>query len=284
MQVPCGRCIGCRLDYASGWATRMMHEASLHQNNCFITLTYNQDHLPRDTSLDHSHFQLFMKRLRKYIAPQKIKYYMCGEYGDKNGRPHYHAILFGYNFDDWIYLHDSEKGNPIYTSPTLERIWQKGFVQVGEVTYDSCAYVARYVMKKINGKQKDEIDEDTGLRHYERYEHDDLTGEVIRIVEIEPEYSTMSRGGRSGNGIAHDWINTYASDIYPKDHTHINGMPRKSTRYYDNQLKRLNPDMYDDIKAERARKGYESQDNSPERLEVRENLAKAKNKRLIRSL
>jgi len=119
IELPCGQCIGCRISHSKQWAMRCVHEASLYDNNCFITLTYNPENLPPDCGLIKSDFQKFMKRLRKSYPSNKIRYYQCGEYGDKNNRPHYHALLFGFNFDDWVYLFDSPGGEQIYTSPTF---------------------------------------------------------------------------------------------------------------------------------------------------------------------
>ena len=188
LELPCGQCIGCRLERSRQWAMRCVHEASMHDDNCFITLTYNPENLPPDCGLIKSDFQKFMKRYRRAFPGKEIRFYHCGEYGDANNRPHYHAVIFGHNFDDWMYLFDSPSGEPIYTSPTLERIWGHGFVTVGSVTFESAAYVARYVMKKINGPLKEKIDEKTDLKHYERVNA--FTGEIIEVM---PEYSTMSR-------------------------------------------------------------------------------------------
>ena len=139
--IPCRQCVGCRLEHSRQWAMRITHEASQHSDNVFITLTYDSDNLPPDCSLRKSDFQKFIRSLRKRTK-KKIRYYHCGEYGDRNNRPHYHAILFGHNFDDWVYLFDSPSGEPIYTSPSLERIWKKGFVTVGTVNFQCAGYVA----------------------------------------------------------------------------------------------------------------------------------------------
>jgi hypothetical protein len=163
IEISCGQCIGCRLTRSRHWATRIVHEAQCHDENVFITLTYNPENLPPDCGLRKKDFQDFMKRLRKAFPNNKIRYYHCGEYGDNTNRPHYHAILHGINFSDWCYLFDSPSGQPIYTSTTLEKIWSKGFVTIGEVTFESAAYVARYVVKKITGKGQDKIDERSGL-------------------------------------------------------------------------------------------------------------------------
>lgn len=279
-QIPCGRCIGCRLERSKEWALRCVHEASTHQENCFITLTYNAEHLPPDGGLRKKHVQDFFKRLRKKIQPRKVKYYYCGEYGDKNNRPHYHILLFGYNFTDWILLpHKSPSGHDLYTSPTLEKLWGQGFVQIGDVSFESAQYVARYIMKKVLGKGKDQIDEKTGLKPYERY--NSFTGE---LTEVLPEYTDMSRGGRSGRGIGATWIQQYTNDCYPKDFVTHNGTKHKPPRYYDEQLKKEDPDMYDQLKAWRAKQGYESVDNTPGRLQTREKVAQAKTSKLSRSL
>ena len=278
MQLSCGQCAGCRLKRSSEWALRCVHEAQLHKQNCFITLTYNSVHLPDNASLVKRDHQLFFRRLRKAIKPKKVKYYLCGEYGSK-GRPHYHAIVFGHDFCDRVFIGKTNSGHDLYTSPELERIWGKGFVQVGDVTYESAAYVARYIMKKVLGKGVDQIDEETGLKPYERY--DSKSGEIFRVL---PEYTAMSRGGRNGHGIAHDWITRFSGDCYPKDYIHHDGRPVGIPRYYDEYMKRNDAELIDGVKAYRAKKGYESKDNTPERLKVREVVENAKINQLRRNL
>jgi hypothetical protein len=258
-----------------------MHEASLHKENCFITLTYNAEHIPPDGGLRKKHVQQFFKRLRKRISPKKVRYYYCGEYGDKNNRPHYHILLFGYNYPDWVLLpHRSPSGHDLYTSQTLEKEWGQGFVQIGDVNYESAAYVSRYIMKKVLGKGKDIIDPETGLKPYERY--NSFTGEINEVL---PEYTDMSRGRRSDGdgGIGYRWHARYGSDTH-KDFITVNGNKQPIPRFYDNLLKEKDELLADSIKAERAVKGYESPDNKPERLEVREKVAQAKSSRLKRSL
>jgi hypothetical protein len=275
IKVPCGSCTGCRLENSRQWAMRCVHEASLHEDNVFITLTYNPENIPPDGGLRKKHYQDFMKRLRKAIYPKKVRFYHCGEYGDKSNRPHYHAILFGHNFNDWIYITDSDSGSPIYTSPTLESIWNKGFVSIGEVNFNSAGYVARYCMKKINGKLADQVDLKTGLKPYERI--NSYTGE---LVEVQPEYATMSRRP----GIGRDWISKYTSDCYPKDYTTIRGLRMRPPKYYDKYIRQIDEDLYDDIKAQRELQQYNSKDLTPERLEVREKVTKAKTETLRRSI
>uniref|UniRef100_UPI0040482461 rolling circle replication-associated protein n=1 Tax=Shewanella sp. TaxID=50422 RepID=UPI0040482461 len=151
--LPCGQCVGCRLEHSRQWAIRCVHEAQLHQDNCFITLTYNDDYLPENGTLVKRDFQLFMKRLRKKY-PHAVRYYQCGEYGSKTHRPHYHACLFGHDFKDKTLWQKGSDGTPLYISSSLQDLWSSdghsiGFSTIGTVTFQSAAYVARYIMKKI---------------------------------------------------------------------------------------------------------------------------------------
>lgn len=150
IEVPCGQCIGCRLERSRQWALRCVHEASLHDENCFITLTYDPEHLPiyfRDDgpalgTLCKEDFQNFMKRLRERIGT-KIRFFHCGEYGEQLGRPHYHAIIFGYDFADKTPIEVSDGGHNQFVSEMLTEVWGKGRCTIGAVTFDSAAYVAR---------------------------------------------------------------------------------------------------------------------------------------------
>lgn len=150
LQVPCGQCVGCRLERSRQWAIRCVHESKLHKDNCFITLTYNDANLPSDKSLHYRDFQLFMKKLRKQYPDKKIRFYMCGEYGENFGRPHFHACLFNFNFDD-LTLWKTQNKQKLYRSKKLEKLWPLGHSSVGTVTFESAAYVARYIMKKVTG-------------------------------------------------------------------------------------------------------------------------------------
>lgn len=154
IDLPCGQCIGCRLEYARQWSVRIMHEASLHENNCFLTLTLEK--LNERKSLDKNDFRLFMVRLRKWCKNQnkkgsrygKIGYYMCGEYGENFLRPHYHCCLFNFDFPDKRKTDDSKSGHVQYESETLNKIWGLGRATIGDVTAQSASYVAGYVSKK----------------------------------------------------------------------------------------------------------------------------------------
>ena len=224
--LPCGQCLECRLKRSHQWAIRCVHEAQMHEENCFITLTFNDyDLVMRDQqSINVKDFQNFMKKLRN-STNLKIRYFHCGEYGDKNLRPHYHAILFGYDFPDKI-LFANKNGNKLYISQKLKELWPYGFSTIGDVTFDSAAYVARYCTKKINGDDAD--------THYLTEDGEYLT----------PEYATMSRGNnlptsdpRHSRGIGYTWFQKYASDVYPHDYCEIDGKKIPPPRYYDNLLR-----------------------------------------------
>lgn len=144
ISVPCQKCHGCRADQALMWSIRGYHEASLHKQNCFVTLTYADDHLPSDNKIDKTHVQKFFKALRR--DGSKIRYIACGEYGGLTRRPHYHAIIFGRD-----YLENSEPiGNGMYTHPALLECWRKGHISIAPVTMASICYVCGYVNKKID--------------------------------------------------------------------------------------------------------------------------------------
>lgn len=263
--LPCGQCVGCRLQRSAQWAVRCVHEASLYQDNCFITLTYSDEHLPPDRSLHVEHYQKFMKRLRKKFTGRTIRFFHCGEYGPKLGRPHYHACLFNIDFEDKE-LWKMQNGTPIYLSDTLSTLWPFGFSTLGTVTFESAAYVARYIMKKVTGKGVDEIDQETGLKPYETT--CESTGEII---QVHPEYTTMSRGGRTGKGIAHGWFEQFKRDVYPSDFLTIQGKKFPPPKYYDGLYEIENPGALEKLKQDRKRRALEhAQDQTPERLAVRE--------------
>lgn len=267
LTIPCGQCVGCRLERSRQWAVRCVHEASLHEDNCFITLTYNNESLPEDGSLNKKHFQDFMKRLRKKYKNKTIRYYHCGEYGDKNFRPHYHAIIFGLEFNDQK-LFTVTNGEKLYTSETLEKLWPFGFSTIGTVTFESAAYVARYVMKKVNGKN--------AKNHYERV--DSSTGEIYSLV---PEYNTMSRRP----GIASGWFDKYKNDVYPSDNIHLREKTFRPPKFYDKMYEHLMPDEMEKIKKQRMKNmAKHADDNIADRLAVKEQVKNAQLNKLIRSI
>nr|WAE43790.1 MAG: replication initiator protein [Microviridae sp.] len=257
IQVPCGQCIGCRLERSRQWAIRCVHEAYGHEDNAFITLTYAPEHLPPDVSLNKSHFQKFMKRLRKAISPTLVRFFHCGEYGEENQRPHYHACLFGYSFPDKV-LYSIRDECRLYMSPMLQKLWPYGFSTVGDVTFESAAYVARYITKKITG--------DLAPEHYQ--------GRL-------PEYTTMSRRP----GIGKNWYDKFSSDVYPSDEVVLRGKIMHPPRFYDKQLEKQNLALYEKIKIDRKAQAINnSADNTDARLKVKETCKLAQYKLLKRGL
>lgn len=227
--IPCGWCLGCRLEKARQWKVRIMHEASLNESNCFLTLTYRPEDLPAGGSLVKRDLQLFFKRLRKRLDVP-IKYYAVGEYGEALSRPHYHVCVFGFDFPDKVlWQYDKRPDRSLFRSALLEDVWSFGFSSVGTLTPDSASYVARYVQKKITGER--------AVSHY--------SGKV-------PEFALMSRGGRNGHGLAYDWFKQYSTDVYPKDFVTMKGKKERPPRYYDALYEVTDAERMIKIKAARA--------------------------------
>lgn len=263
MEVPCGQCVGCRLERSRQWAARIMHECAMHDDNAFLTLTYDDAHLPKDLSLDKSHFRGFIKRLRARHNG-RISYFHCGEYGEENGRPHYHAILFGIGFPDKYLYSTNGRGDKIYCSSFLSSVWRYGNAMIGNVTFESAAYCARYCLKKVTGDAADE--------HYRRVTED---GEV---VWLEPEYASMSLRPAIGK----TWFQLYGDDVIGRDSIVVAGREARVPRYYDKLRveEELKPQKFN-----RKLKALEHKsDQTPERLAVREEVKLAATKQLKRSL
>ena len=161
----------------------------MHDACSFITLTYDPEHLPPLGSLSVRDCQLFLKRLRERVAPAKIRFFLCGEYGEKLARPHYHAIIFGFDFPDKVKI-ESSGDYAEYSSQLLSDVWGKGRTHVGTVSFDSACYVANYATKKIGG--------DKAASHY---------------YGRKPEFLLMSRGGRRAGGIGRSWIDKYWPEV-----------------------------------------------------------------------
>lgn len=283
--VACGNCVGCRLRRSAEWAIRCVHEAKMFDRNSFITLTYDSDHLPKFGSLVKKHFQDFMKRLRVEVDrypelflsdfSRGVRYYHCGEYGELRGRPHYHSILFNLDFSDKVFLKFSN-GIPLFTSDVLRRIWGKGHVSIGDVTFESAAYVARYVLKKVNGKEAFDaysLSDDQGNLLF-----DSQTGEFLTLL---PEYTTMSRR----NGIGKSWYDKYKSTVYPSDSVVHNHRELRPPRYYDGLFELDSPSDFESLKRQRVKDSrIFSANNTSARLLVRRTLAEKRIKQLVRPL
>lgn len=314
LRLPCGQCIGCRLRRSAEWATRCMHEAALHQHNCWITLTYDDEHLPRRYhtgrthpktgkaiyagSLDKRHPQRFYRSLRKSLGKKYsltdtsilytmgvhtdmghspiprlkpiLRYYYGGEYGEQYGRPHYHLCLFGIDFSDKIHVQTTDAGYKLYESQRLKKFWPHGQHMIGELTWETAAYTARYIMKKITGQKQKE--------HYKKIDNE--TGEII---EIEPEYNDMSRKP----GIANKWWMEYHTDVYKQDtsQVRIRGRTQTPPRYYDKLYERSFPDHYKHIKLQRAIENLNNRGrHTPARLQAEEIITTTKTQGLKQKL
>jgi len=236
-----------------------MNEAQLTENqeNAFITLTYDDEHLPEGKTLVVKHWQDFAKRLRSKCGP--FRFYHVGEYGEENERPHYHAALFGLNFSgDRQAAGFGGNGDQIYDSETLRDTWGKGRVRIGDLTIESAAYCARYMLKKQYGQKAEE--------HYHGRK---------------PEYTTMSN--RPGIGAA--WWAKYKSDLYNQDKALHFGKQYKMPRYYDELLRRTNPELLEELKKTRVETSRKhAHNNTEDRLKVREQLHAAKMRFLHRDL
>lgn len=208
--ISCGRCLGCRLEYSRQWAVRCMHESAFHDRNCFVTLTYED--APVD--LDYRDFRIFMRRVRKMFPG--CSFYMSGEYGEKNGRPHFHAVLFGVDFDDKVSLGKGASGSELFESTTLSKLWRLGFASVGALTFESAGYVARYVHKKM------------------------ISGGGVYAGSV-GEFSRMSLRPAVGKR----WFDQYgASDVLPDGRIVVNGVKASAPRYYRREMRKRFPLSY----------------------------------------
>jgi len=201
-----------------------MHEASLHDENCFVTLTVDPEHMTPGGSLDRQAFPLFMKRLRRRIAPQKVRVFYCGEYGAECGRPHYHACLFGWFPTDAVRA-GSRGDHAVYRSADLSALWPDGFSEVGTVTFDSAAYVARYVTKKVRGE--------AAAEHYLRV--DPESGELFCL---EPEFAQMSRRPGIGAG----WFDRFGGELEQDGTVIESGKEVPMPRYYRKLMNGSSPE------------------------------------------
>lgn len=263
IELPCGQCIGCRMRRASDWELRVMHEASLHADNCFVTLTYAPGKLPPYGSLCHDDFRLFMKRLRRFFR-RPVRFYMCGEYGSERGRPHYHACLFGVAFADMVLAGVSKSGSDFFSSEDLTKLWPHGLSTVQPLVRETASYCARYIMKKVLGeaaKTAYTVIDGDGVMH-----------------DIKPEYACMSLKP----GIGARWFERYARDVFPLDSVVDNGVKRRVPRYYDKLAARRGVDL-EDIEFARSKRAKEAvADSSPQRLKVREEVDLARVSTLAR--
>lgn len=254
IEIACGQCLGCRLRRAQDWALRVMHEAQMHDENCFVTLTYRDEALPAGGSLQYSDFQLFMRRVRKW---RPARFFMCGEYGPETLRPHYHACLFGVSFDDQVVAGKSGAGKVFYRSARLDSFWQLGHATVQPLTPASAAYTARYVVDKVTG--------DGAAAYY---------GDRV------PEFSHCSLKP----GIGATWFARYGSDVFPRDYAVMDGQEKAVPKYYDRLIRRAKDVRMDEVEYQRELRGRKcAADSTPERLSVRQTVREAAVKSKVRS-
>lgn len=240
IRIPCGHCIGCRLDYSRRWADRMILELDHCDGKAiFVTLTYDNEHVPLTEDDDTGLFgwfslwkpdlQKFFKRLRKKYQDKEIRYYAAGEYGSNTFRPHYHAIIFGLSFEDFQDIRPrgkNEFGQVYYESEEFARIWDQGFCLLASVSWQTCAYVSRYVQKKVNNSFTWLTDQ----------------------LGAEPEFSLMSRRP----GLAGHYINDHP-DKMVYTNLYVNGYENPITlpKYLLEKLELTDQELYDKLLAER---------------------------------
>lgn len=288
IEVPCNNCVGCKLEYSRQWSIRMMHEARMHPASCFLTFTYNDQAIPQNYGLDVRTVQLFFKKFRKALSMKmkhrrlehsahiraycrhnttKIRYFACGEYGDLNGRPHYHAIVFNYDPPDKVFLETSTSGEPVYRSATIERLWGHGNTATQAVTLKSCAYVARYVTKKVH------TGDDFGASRYYRLSPVDGC-----MHQVHAEFSVKSN--RPGLGAA--FAAKFKSDYYPSGFLVVDGVRQAPPKFY---LSKLTEKEQQRLKRQARRLGLKNKPHqTTERRLARAAVRDARIKKLQRNL
>lgn len=286
VQIPCGKCLGCRLDYSRQWANRCVLESQCYKSGecSFLTLSYDEHNVPWSDdgclyTLKPKDIQDFIKRFRMRVFREfgkEVRFFLCGEYGDAEDgqipRPHYHVLLFGFEFFDKKYKGLSKSGEPVFISKYLDEIWGKGYTWIGELNWQTCAYTARYVMKKQKGKE---------------------AGAYYQKKGIVPEFVRMSLKP----GIGAEYYNLHKDEIYKNDEIVVpNGdvvITSKPPPYFDSLLERENPELLARIKS--ARKLFNEESNQIEvelaqtdldaagYFELKERQAEQKAKQLKRS-
>lgn len=284
ISLPCYKCEGCLKARSRAWMLRMVHERRFHERACFVTLTFDDAHLPVDGAVRVHHHQHWMRRLRRMVGP--ARFFGCGEYGDVNRRPHLHTILFGLDFaDDRVPADRGSSGELQYVSATLSEVWPYGRVTVGDATPSSMGYVARYVNKKVAEAGNPEAYRRVNLE----------TGEVWYVP---PPFVVMSR--RPGIGDA--WFEKFRGDVFPSDFVVHDGTKFAVPRYYSERLARSEEGLVDErlrvsarrkaavhvearkLDADAQRLGVDVLAHRRQRLETREECDRLRSKRLVRPL
>lgn len=232
--IPCGMCIGCRIQRARTWALRCVHESKGHTFNSFVTLTYDDEHIPPNGSIEKPILQLFFKRLRK--AGFVFRYFAAGEYGSTTNRPHYHVLLFGIDFHEDRKLYKISNEKRYYKSETLTKIWGQGDAIISGFNYTTAEYVAKYIIGKKLGKNASDD------HHYSRL--DLSTGEHYQVGT---EFTLMSRRP----GIGHEWYEQYGNDAFPSDFLVLDERKFTVPRYYLNKLEKHDASTHKTVKKKR---------------------------------
>ena len=245
VQVPCGQCVECRLDSSRQWAIRLMKERACHERVSFLTLTYDDAHLPEGGSLVKRDVALFHKRLHNRLLRDRdygIRFYYSGEYGETYGRPHYHSIIFGFDFPDKQFYKRNSRDEPIFVSEFCRELWPFGRNGIGDVTFESCAYVAGYVTDKITVGHDDR----SRAKFEAKYGRYDSEGRFFTVL---PEFSGMSRRP----GIGKPWFDRYAAETYRDDGVVVSGKFVRPPRYFDNLFDEIDSERLSMLKKERRR-------------------------------
>lgn len=245
--IPCGQCIGCRIQRQQVWAFRCLAEASLHEHNWFATLTYSPDHLPAHGGLRHRDWQLFAKRVRRQCGP--FRYLMCGEYGEQTLRPHYHALLFGLSLPD-ISRVGVRRGYPIFRSEKLSSLWKLGLVELGTVTAQSARYCATYVLKDSGSPET----------------LDAYTGELMQLPKA---YGRMSLKP----GIGDAWARRYHPEVITHGACLANERRFPIPKRFKQIMEGIDPIRFEELIQTAIAKAQASPDNTGDRLAVRERVA-----------
>lgn len=260
LELACSSCIGCRVERARQWAIRCMHEAQMHEHNSFITLTYRNADLPLNGNLEKSDFQKFAKRLRRKGI--KFRYLMCGEYGEKHFRCHFHSAIFGHDFNTdpgTELVSRNDLGQPLYRSPLLEAVWGLGNTMSGALTFESARYVAQYLTKTNN-------------EEWESIKLGAATDSDGNAIPFQRPYATASRKP----GLGRAWIEKYYTDVYPHDEVILDGHRCKPPKYYDLVAEQKDPEFMAGLKLKRIARAELCSDNSPARLAQRKEYQEIK--------
>lgn len=251
----CDQCKGCRVRRRMELALRLEHESQFNEHSWFVTLTYNDEHLPAGGSVNIKAIPDFIRMLRQKLRRKKIKqklrYFAVSEYGGQTGRAHYHLILFGPDFPDRkiSYTKPSRAnhsesfiklfgigGARYYTSELLENVWGNGFAQLTSVSQATMQYVAKFHIDKV-----------TGEKAAEYYSYTDESGNAYNL---EPEQCRMS----TNPGLGRKWIEKYWKCVYPRGYIiGHGGVKFAPPKYYDAWLEKNHPKVYLQVKEQRAK-------------------------------